>query len=276
MELGKFNQLKIDREQPHGLYLTDAEGESILLPRKYVSPEMKEGDEINVFIYRDNEERLIATTLNPKINLFKFANLEVMDVNRYGAFMDWGLEKQLFVPFSEQNVSMKPGQWHTVYLYIDKVTNRLLASAKINKFLDQESIKVNEGDEVEILLHKDRDIGFEAIINHSCKGMLFKNEIFQPVKVGQTLTAFIKNIREDGKIDLSLNLAKAYQNIDPDALKILEELKNNDGFLPFHDKSEPEKIKSTFGISKKAFKRAIGSLYKARKISLEKNGIRIK
>ncbi len=270
--LGEYNLLRIDRILPQGAYLVDEEGNDVLLPNKYMSEDAKVDDEVEVFVYNDSEDRLIATNLKPKITLNEFAFLKVKDVNRFGAFMDWGLEKEILVPFSEQNQRMEIDRWYIVRLFLDEQSNRLVASNKLNKFIETDFISVEVGEEVDLLVIERSELGYTLIINNVHRGLAFANETFRELNVGDTLTGFVKNIREDGKIDISLQ-KQGYENVEPSAMQILDLLKEKNGFLPLTDKSEPEAIYSALQMSKKTFKKAIGGLYKRKLIRLSQEGI---
>ena len=272
MNQGENNLLTAKRRTLNGYYLIDDENEEVLLPNKYVPSGMKPGDEISVFIYKDSEDRVIATTIKPFIMLNEFAVLDVVDVNPVGAFLDWGLEKDLLVPYSEQASKMQVGSSYPVYLYLDEKTQRLVASGKTNKFLNQEEITVYNGDEVELLICNATDLGINVIINNLHNGLLYDNELFQAVTPGDRITGYIKNVRPDNKIDVSLQ-KQGYVNVEPNAQKILEKLKDNDGFLNITDKSDPIIILARLEMSKKTFKKAIGSLYKQKIVRIEKDGI---
>jgi predicted RNA-binding protein (virulence factor B family) len=274
IEIGKTNELTVIRRVSIGLYLGDSEGNEVLLPAKYVPRSCSIGEPLNVFIYKDSEDRVIATTLVPKITLNHFAFLRVEMVSEVGAFLDWGLEKHLLVPFREQMRKMVEGQSYIVYMYYDEKSERLVASAKLNQFLDNEHLTVRTGDEVDVMLWEETDLGINVIINHRHKGLIYDNEIFTEIEEGETRKGFIKNIREDNKIDVLLQKS-GYGNIEPSAADILEKLKAGGGFLALTDKSEPEEIISKLGMSKKTFKKAIGSLYRRKIITLEKDGIRL-
>jgi predicted RNA-binding protein (virulence factor B family) len=230
------------------------------------------GDMLNVFCYLDHEERPIATTLTPHVIRHKFGFLQVAEVNKFGAFMDWGLEKHLLVPFSEQREKMKEGQWYVVRCYLDDISFRLVASNKLDKFLDNEEITVREREEVDLIFTRLTDLGWEVIINHLHKGLVYRNEIFKHVAVGDSTKGFIKNIRPDNKIDVSLQ-PMGEKILEPAAHKIYERLMAHNGFLPLHDKSDPQQIKKELQMSKKTFKKGIGTLYKERKIEIRKDGI---
>lgn len=273
INIGVDNTLTILRDTKVGLYLGDNEGNEILLPNKYVPKKFTVGDEITVFVYLDHEERPIATTLEPKIFLEEFALLKVNHVNQYGAFLDWGLEKDLFVPYREQARPMEKGKKYLVYLYMDEQSNRLVASSKTNKFTSNDDIKVQEGDEVDLIVSHITDGGINVIINETYRGLVYHNEVFDDtIRTGQRLVGFIKTIRPDKKIDVTLQKS-GYENIEPNAEMILEELRLNKGFLRLHDSSHPEDIKTILKMSKKTFKKAIGSLYKQKLIEIKEDGI---
>ena len=275
-EIGKYTTLKILRETEPGLYLgNDSEAEEvILLPHKYKPESFEIGDELKVFIYLDYEERPIATTLEPFVQLQSFGFLRCADVTKHGAFMDWGLEKHLFVSFKEQARPMKVNNWYIVYLYLDEQTNRLAGSSKTNQFLQNDRITLKTYDEVEILVTHLTDKGANVIINGQHKGLIYLEDIFEDLRTGDRLKAYIKKIRDDHKIDVVLQ-KQGYRSIEPNAQYILDELKTAGGFLSINDKSSPEAIKELLGLSKKSFKKAIGSLYKDRLILLKVDGIEL-
>lgn len=274
LQLGQNQKLKILRDTDPGLYLGNEVGDEVLLPHKYKPGTFEIGDQLDVFVYLDNEERPIATTLEPEIRLNEFGYLRCSDVNKYGAFMDWGLEKQLFVPYKEQARPMKSGSWYVVYLYLDDKTNRLTASSKTQRFLDNSELTIKKFDEVEILVTHITEKGANVIINGRHKGLIYMEDIFEDIRSGDRMKAFVKKIREDNKVDVVLQ-TPGYRSIEPNAEYVLEELNAAGGFMPLHDKSDPETIKNELGISKKSFKKAIGSLYKSKLIIIEKDGIRI-
>ena len=274
MQLGEYNTLTILRETEPGLFLGDEEENEVLLPHRYKPESYEIGDEISVFIYLDNEERIIATTEEPYLTLNTFAYLRCSDVTKYGAFMDWGLVKQLFVPFKEQARPMKAGNWYIVYLYLDEQTNRLVGSSKTNKFLDNTTVTVAKFDEVDILVTHITQQGANVIINGMHKGLIFTEDIFEDIRSGDKMKAYVKKVRSDNKIDIVLH-TPGYKSIEPNANYLLEELKAAGGFLPLHDKSDPETIKNELGLSKKSFKKAIGSLYKDKQIILKEDGIEL-
>lgn len=274
IKLGEYNTLTILRETDPGLYLGDEEENVVLLPHKYKPENFEIDDEIEVFVYLDNEERPISTTLEPFLLLNSFGYLNCSDVNDYGAFMDWGLEKQLFIPFKEQARPMKVGNWYIVYLYLDELTNRLVGSSKTNRFVQNETLSVEAYEEVNILVTHLTDKGANVIVNGQHKGLIYLEDIFEDIRTGDRMKAFIKKIREDNKIDLVLQ-TPGYRSIEPNANFILEELKAAGGFLALHDKSDPVSIKNEMGMSKKSFKKAIGTLYKDKQIILKEDGIEL-
>ena len=273
MILGKVNTLTANRSTDNGFYLIDDKEDEVLLPNKYVSETLREGDSIDVFVYKDSEDRIVATTANPTIQRHQFAFLKVKDVNKYGAFLDWGLDKDLLVPFFEQDQKMEADKSYVVYLYLDQETDRLVASSKIEDFIEDEEIDLKEGQEVELLVTKKTDLGFKVIIDNLFEGLIYHNEIFKPVSVGDTLTGYVKPLREDGKVDVVLQKAGYKNVIEPNSVLILDKIKANDGFLALTDDSTPEAIYRSVGMSKKAFKRTIGSLYREKLIIIEKNGL---
>lgn len=272
IQLGNYNTLEILRSTSVGLFLGDDEGTEILLPNKYVPDPIEIGDKITVFCYLDSSERPVSTTLTPYVIRNKFAFLEVVELSAYGAFLDWGLEKHLLVPFREQRLNMEQGKKYVVYCYLDEKSFRLTASNKVDKFLSNENISKKLNDEVSLLISRKTDLGWEAIIDDTHKGLLFFNDVFKELHIGDSLKGFIKNIREDKKIDLSL-VPIGQKMLEPIAEFILEKIKEAGGFLALHDKSAPEEIKEKLQLSKKAFKKGVGTLYRERKIKIEPNGI---
>jgi len=272
--LGKINPLKVVKTVDFGVYLDGGSDGEILLPTRYVPENCEVGDTLSVFIYTDSEDRLIATTLTPYAMVGEFACLEVEAVNEVGAFLDWGLMKQLLVPFREQHAKMQEGGHYPVFIYVDFDSKRITASAKLEKFIDDSHPDLEVNQEVDLMIYKRTDLGFKAIVNQQYSGMLYQNEIFQPLEMGQKVKGFVKQIREDDKIDLMLQ-KPGFEKIDDFAVKLFELLKEADGFLPLTDKSPADDIYERFGISKKTFKKAVGDLYKKRQILLEENGIRL-
>lgn len=270
--LGKINCLRALKKTMFGVFLigTD-ENQEILLPQKYVPEDLGYGDAIDVFLYTDSEDRIVATTLTPKIFLDEIATLEVKDVTNFGVFLDWGLEKDLFLPFSEQDGRILKGDKVTVCLCLDKNTDRLFASAKIKK-LTQGKITVKEGDEVDLLVDRETGLGYQVVINNLHLGLIFFNEVFRPLHKGDKVRGFIKAIREDGKIDVSLQ-KKGYIHVVDSQSLVLKKLQENNGVLYLTDKSDPEIITQKLLMSKKVFKKCIGALYKERKIKIEEDRI---
>lgn len=274
-EIGKINSLRVVKEVDFGLYLDGGEHGEILLPKRYVPENTKPEDIIDVFIYLDSDDRIIATTETPYIKIGEFANLKVVAVRPIGAFLDWGLMKDLFVPFREQKMKMEEGKSYVVTVYLDHETKRLVASAKIEKFLDNLPPAYQPGEEVDLLIASETDLGYNAIINNSHLGVLYKNEVFKPLYRGDRMKGYIKKVREDEKIDLILQ-KPGYGKVDDISMQIIEVLKKNNGYMPVTDKTDPETIYELFGVSKKTYKKAIGSLFKFRLIDIEDKGIRLK
>ena len=272
--LGKVNPLKVVKVVDFGVYLDGGSDGEILLPKRYVPEVCEIGDTVSVFIYNDSEDRLIATTEKPYVMVGEFAALEVVEVNEVGAFLDWGLMKNLMVPFREQKLKMEEGRRYPVFVFVDFDSKRITASAKIEKFVDESKPELEVGQEVDLLIYKKTDMGWKAVINQQYTGVLYDNEIFKEIHTGETLKGFVKQIRPDDKIDLMLQKA-GFEKIDDFALKLHALLKDADGFLPFTDKSQADDIYEEFGISKKTFKKAVGDLYKKRQILLEPDGIRL-
>lgn len=270
--LGEFNTLEILRDTSVGLFLGDAEGNEILLPIKYMPETFEIGDMLNVFCYLDYAERPIATNIEPEIMVDEFQLLKVVEVNEFGAFMDWGLEKHLLVPFREQRTKMVENQWYVVHCYLDEKTNRLVASNKLDRFLNNDDLTVAIGDVVDLVVTRLTDLGWEVIINHKHKGLVYRNEVFKKISVGTNTKGVIKHIRPDNKIDVSLQ-PLGEKILEPAANKIYEILVANGGFLALHDKSHPDQIKEELQMSKKTFKKGIGTLYKDRKIEIRSDGI---
>ncbi len=274
VNIGKYNKLKIVKLLSFGAYLDGGDNLEILLPTRYVSKDAQPGDEVEVFIYHDNEGRLIATTAHPLATVGEFQFMEVKDVNNAGAFLEWGIMKDLLVPFKEQKKPMKEGRWYLVYVRLDHVTGRIMASARVDKFLNNTPANYEPNQEVDLLIADETELGYKVIINNQHWGLIYYNEVFQRLEKGERMKGYIKEIREDDKIDVSLS-PLGYQKIGGIADVILDALRSQGGYLPVHDKSEPDIIYSLFRCSKKAFKQAIGALYKQHLINLEKEGIRL-
>ncbi len=273
LQVGQYNELEVIKIMDFGIYL-GIDNHEILMPTKWVPRGTLIGDKLTVFIFRDSEDRLIATTIEPYTVANSFAFLDVKDTYSIGAFMDWGMDKDLLIPFSEQPSKLKPGYSYVVYVYVDEITNRIVGSAKLNKFIEQENIELQEGDIVDLLLYAKTDIGFNAIINNKYTGLIYQNEIYEDIRVGDKVKGFIKTIREDKKIDLSLQKS-GFELVDDVKWKILNLLKQKNGFLALTDNSSPEEIKKQLQISKKAFKKAVGSLYRERLVKLTDTGIEL-
>ena len=274
IKLGKYNQLEVVKEVDFGVYLNGDEDGEILLPKRYVPEGTKPGDILNVFIYLDMEERLVATTLQPYVQVGEFACLQVAWVNQFGAFLDWGLMKDLFVPFREQKMKMQKGKRYVLHVHLDEESYRIVASATVEHYLSTEKPEYQPGQEVNVMVWQRTDLGYKVIVENQFSGMLFHNEVFQPLEAGMHLSAFVKQVRPDGKIDLELQKAGA-RKVDDFSEVLLQYIKDNDGFTPLNDKTDAEVIYQTFGVSKKTFKKAVGDLYKKRLVVLEEGGIRL-
>ncbi len=273
LNIGNYNTLKIVKMVNFGVYL-DGDEKEILLPARYVPKDANVGDDVEVFIYHDNEGRLIATTLHPKAVVGEFAFMKVKAVNTTGAFLDWGLMKDLLVPYKEQKMTMREGKWYLVYVRLDHVTGRIMASARIEKFVNNVPPKYRMNQEVDLLVADETEIGYKVIVNNLHWGMLYHNQVFQRLEKGEHLKGYVKEIREDDKLDISLS-PLGYQKVDGISQTILNTLQLKGGYLSVHDKSEPELIYNLFRCSKKTFKQAIGLLYKQHLIQIELKGIRM-
>lgn len=272
INLGQYNTLAILRDTDPGLYLGDDDENEVLLPNRYVPETFEIGDELSVFVYLDNEERPVATTDKPYITKGDFALLRCNEITEFGAFMDWGLVKELFCPFQEMAFKMTAGQWYLVHCYEDKETERLVASSKTNHFLSNDKLTVEKMDEVDLIVSHPSDIGMNVIVNKTHLGLIHKDDVFQHLSVGDRMKGVVKRVRPDNKLDIIIGKL-GYRKIEPNAEKVLKTLENKNGFLPLTDKSKPEAIKEEFQMSKKSFKKAIGTLYKQRKIDLKPDGI---
>lgn len=269
---GKYNTLSITKIVEFGVYLDGGELGEILLPMKWVPDNCKPHDELEVFIYFDSSDRLIATTLKPLAIVGEFAYLKVSAVNQVGAFLDWGLDKDLLLPYREQKYRVDAGKSYVVYVFSDE-KGRIAASTQLQRFIDTNTSELTEGEEVDLLLYAATELGFKAIINNRFEGMIYANEVFQTLTEGEKLKGYIKQIREDYKVDLSLYKSGYINKIDDHSSKILTELEQNQSFLPLNDKSSPEDIYLALGMSKKNFKQAIGKLYKQKLITIADDGI---
>ncbi len=273
-KIGKVNYLKVIREQEFGFLLDGGEQGEILLPRSDSPERYNLGDNVTVFIYFDSEDRIIATTKTPTIVVGEFAILNVVSVTEIGAFLDWGLTKDLFVPFNEQKHKMEEGNSYLVCAYFDERSKRIAASSKVDKFPGSPNLDFTEEQLVDLIICTETDLGYKAIINGSNWGVLYRNEVFQKLKYGQQIKGYIKKLREDGKIDLSLH-KPGPQKIDNISQKILDKLNENNGVLSINDKTSPEDIYKMFGVSKKNYKKAIGALYKRKHITLDGDEIKL-
>lgn len=275
LAIGEYHTLKIDRDTDPGLFLTDDDGNEVLLPNKYKPETFEIGDELEVFVYLDHEERPVATTLKPFIKLDEFGLLKCVEVSEIGAFMDWGLEKHLFVPFKEQAMKMREGERYLIFCYLDELTDRLVGSNKVDAFLDNSVLTVEPFEEVDLIIANPTDLGWNVIVNEIHKGLLYKDEVFQKLHVGDRLKGWVKKTRQDGKIDITLQ-RPGYRSIEPNAQELLNILEIKGGFLGLTDKSSPKEIEREVQMSKKSFKRALGNLYKQRRVDIKDNGIYLK
>ncbi|MDF1696734.1 MAG: S1-like domain-containing RNA-binding protein [Saprospiraceae bacterium] len=273
-ELGKYNRLKINRFVDFGAYVDGGELGEILVPLKYLPKDIEEEDEIDVFVHLDGEERYVATTEDVKAQVGECAYMEITAISEHGAFADWGLVKNLFIPFREQKYKLQVGDGAVVYVYLDEITNRLAGSTKIEHYIGHDSSSFREKERVKILIHRKTPAGFLAIIENSCLGMLYHNEIFQDIEIGDQLAAYIKKIRDDKKVDLTLQ-EEGHGKVTDFSDVLLQYLEDNKE-LHLNDKSSPEEIKSQFGVSKKVFKKAVGKLYKEKRILLQDKKVILK
>jgi predicted RNA-binding protein (virulence factor B family) len=274
VDIGRMNRLAVVRESEFGLLVDGGELGEILLPKRYVPKAWKTEDKLDVFVMRDSEDRLMAITEKPKAMVGEFALLRVKEVTGVGAFLDWGMPKDLLVPFREQRPEMRAGQSYLVYIYLDRVSGRIAASSRLDKFLKNSRRTYRQGEKVDLMIWQRTDLGYKAIINGERWGMLFDNEIFQPLERGQCLEGYIKQMRPDGYIDLCLQ-QPGYGKVTRLTDVILDYLKAQGGFMPVTDKNPPEEIHALFGVSKKTYKKAIGALYKQRLIDFENGGTKL-
>jgi predicted RNA-binding protein (virulence factor B family) len=272
VELGVYNELRLDRFTSPGAYLVDEEGNDVLLPTKYIDPDFQIDDLVTVFLYKDSEGRIIATTLTPKVLVNQFAFLKIVEVNQYGAFAEWGVEKHLLIPFREQPKPLEEGKHYFIYMYIDEATERLVGTSRIGMYMKNVEDELHADDEVDLMVWEFTELGLKVLVNNQFQGLIFKNELHRRVRMGETLTGFVKTVRPDGKLDIVLE-RPGYDKIDNHARKLLNMLEENGGFLDITDKSDPEEIQYRTGWSKKVFKQVVGNLYKQRLISLHENGI---
>lgn len=271
MRIGEINELKLLRITPPGGYLGDDQNNEVLLPGKYLTDDVEIGDTVKVFIYRDSEDRIVATTETPYIQMHRFAYLKVKDVNLYGAFVDWGLEKDLMVPFKEQNLKFEIDRYYLIYLNLDESTDRLVGSAKVNKFLQDCNQEYDQEQEVDIMICDTTELGVKVIVEGIFSGLIFKNDISRTLKRGEHTKGFVVKVREDGKLDVRLDLTSR-SKVSTSADQLMDLLKSKK-YIPLTDKSDPDEIRETVGMSKKTFKQAVGNLYRLRLIKLEESGI---
>ena len=293
IKLGDYNTLRIKKRTDFGLYLDGGEEGNILLPTRYCTPQMHIGDEIEVFLYLDQEERLIATTEHPVAKVGEFAYLEVSWINEYGAFLNWGLMKDLFCPFREQKQRMERGKHYIIYIKVDEDSYRLMATAKVEKYVEclkpfasetspnvdgqkaeRDNLQLKHGDAVDCLIWQKTDLGFKCIVDNKYQGQLYDNQLFQPLHTGNRLTAYVDHVRQDGKIDLTLQPTGRQHTLDF-AEVLLRYLYENDGHCDLGDKSPAELIYDRFKVSKKAYKKAVGDLYRRRLVTISDEGIQL-
>ena len=275
IEIGKYNTLRVVKVVDFGVYLDGEERGEVLLPNEYVPKDCFPDDYLKVFVYFDSEDRIIATTEVPHIQVGEFAWMKVVSTSSVGAFLDWGLRKDLLVPFREQRDRMEEGKSYLVYAYVDEASDRIVATAKIEKYLDNVPVKYKRGQEVDVLIARKSDLGYNVIVDNLYWGLVYRNEIFRPLKLGQKLKGYIKGVREDEKIDITLQ-KRGYDRVSVVVEKILEKLEDNGGVLDVSDKTAPEIIYNLFACSKKDYKKAIGTLFKEKKIDLTDTEIKLK
>ncbi|GAA5194121.1 CvfB family protein [Ferrimonas gelatinilytica] len=276
VKIGQFNTLTVVKRMSFGLYLDGGELGEILLPKKVAPKTAEPGDQLEVFLYTDSEDQFIATTARPKAAVGQFASLKVKEVTRIGAFLDWGLDKDLLVPFNQMKTPLEEGRWVLVYLYLDEHTDRIAASTKLDRFLDQEPANYREKERVSVVIGGKSDLGYKAIVNDAHWGVIYYDSVFKPLKIGQRMPGVITKVREGGRLDVSVNppVNKQVDRLGEEILAYLR--KQPDGFAPLYDKTDAETIKAIFGVSKGVFKRTIGGLYKAGHITLLDNGIALR
>ena len=275
MDIGLINKLRVDRVTETGFYLVDEDNNEVLLPNTFATENYSLGDQINAFVYKDLDDRTIATTLKPNILLDHFAFLKVVETKKGNVFMDWGMPDNLLVPFEEQSHKMLVENWYLIFLLKEEATGKLIGSNKVNDFVFFDEIDLKAGDEVDLLLYRTSDLGMNAIVNNLYKGLIFSSDIHKNINPGDRLKGYVKEVREDGNIDLLLEPLGYKESIDKNSKLILDTLSENDGFLELTDKSDPKDIKFILGLSKKAFKRSIGNLYKQKLVGIYKDGIKL-
>ncbi|MCC5916141.1 MAG: GntR family transcriptional regulator [Cryomorphaceae bacterium] len=273
--LGKYNTLHADKFTKQGVYLTDGDGDEVLLPNAYLPKNIRPGDEIEVFVYLDSEERPIATTLRPTLTVGEIGVLELTSVVPYGAFFNIGLAKEILVPNALQYTPIREeDEAHVVYLMIDEASDRLVGTTYISKYLSNKDLDLQVGDEVDLMVYGKTELGWKVVVNKKHDGLIYHDEVFKPISNADELKGYVKKIRTGNKLDIALEKF-GYRKVEPGVETILDTLKGNDGFIPLNDKSDPEDIKRMLHMSKKVFKKAVGALYKQRKITLEEKGIRL-
>jgi len=273
MKIGKTTRLKAKEKTDSGFYLTDDTGDEVLLPGSYCPESLRPGDEIDVFVYKDSSDRPVAVTSKPLAEAGEFAWMQVSEVNRFGAFVDWGLPKELLVPFAEQHQKLTAGNSYLIYVKLDNVTDRLVGSAKLNKYFDDDPSGLKEGQEVELLFYQKTELGFKALVNGKYNGLLFSSDAHRQIRLGESYRGFVKTVRTDGKLDVMLEPCGYENSIDDHVARLLAAIKKANGFLPLHDKSDAAEIKAELGLSKKAFKKAVGKLLKQGVIEKSDQGI---
>lgn len=272
LQIGTHQEMLLDRLTDIGGVLLSEDGEEVLIPGKFLPEDIYPGDRLTVFLYKDHQQRPIATTLHPTITLGDIACLRVKQTSEVGAFMDWGIEKDLLVPFREQKGRMREGEEHLVIMYLDERTNRLAASAFLERFLRNDDLDLETNEEVDLIIWEETDLGYNVIVNNLYKGLVYRSDIYQPLSTGDRMRGYVKQVRPDQKLDITLQ-RPGYAHVEPNARKILEMLRSGQGFLPFTDKSAPEDIADQFQMSKKTFKKALGALYRQRLVRLEDDGV---
>jgi len=275
MEIGLINKLKVNRVADMGFYLIDDANNEAFLPNNLVTDKVSTGDELNVFVYTDLDNRTVATTSKPTILLDHFAFLKVTQTKKGDVFMDWGMPDDLLVPFEEQSQKMLVENWYLIFLLKDEETGKLIGSNKVNDFVFFDDIDLNKGDQVDLLLYKTTDLGMNAIVNNLYKGLIFASDIHKNINVGERIKGYVKEVREDGNIDILLEPLGYKESIDKNSRVILDALSESDGFLELTDKSAPEDVKFILGLSKKAFKRSLGNLYKQKLVEIYEDGIKL-
>lgn len=272
IEIGKINKLNVLRETDAGLFLGEKGGNEVLLPNSHLPAGFKKKDKLDVFVYSDADGRLIASLRRPVAELNQFVCLRVNAVTDKGAFMEWGLEKDLFVPFGEQKFEMEKDRYYVIYIYLDEVSKRITGSGKLDRFLSNENLQIKEGEEVQVMITEESQLGYSCIINGVHKGLIYHSDVYQNLFVGEEMVAYVKTIREDKLIDISLQKI-GFQKVLSATDIILEYLEKNKGFVGLHDKSDPEAIAETFNMSKATFKKSIGVLYRHRKVLIKPDGV---